>query len=363
MNLRFTYFSPSITRLQGFEVEEALALRIEGMLTPGSLEVVMNVLAEEAAIEKMKQKDLFRSRVLEVEQYCKDGSMIWTEVRVTLLRNEYNQPVGMLGVTRDITERRNAEEEKQRLEEQLQLAGRLAAVGELAAGVAHELNNPLTAVQAFAQFLVARDDLDETVKRDVGIIYREAQRTTKITGKLLSFARREKPNKRLISINEAIQESLELHSYRMRTNNIEMVTELDPDLPVIMADFHQMQQVFVNIITNAEQAMTEGQSKGKLSIKTQKMSKMIRITFTDDGPGISEDDRDRIFDPFFTTKEVGKGTGLGLSICFGIVQEHGGHIYARSKPGKGATFVVDIPLALGEQRVAKRSEPVRATGG
>ncbi|MDY6892336.1 MAG: PAS domain S-box protein [Chloroflexota bacterium] len=353
MKLRFTYFSPSITRLLGYSVEEALALRLEGMLPPGSLEDALKVLAEEAAIEKMKDKDLFRSRVLEVEQFRKDGSTIWTEVKVTLLRNEANKPVGMLGVTRDITERREAEEERQRLEEQLQLAGRLAAVGELAAGVAHELNNPLTAVQAFAQFLTARDDVDESIKRDVNIIYREAQRTTKITGKLLSFARREKPNKRLISINEAILESLELHSYRLRGKNIEMMTELDPELPMIMADFHQMQQVFVNIITNAEQAITEFRERGKLSIKTQKMSKMIRVTFADDGPGISEDDRDRIFDPFFTTKEVGKGTGLGLSICFGIIQEHGGHIYARSKLGKGATFVVDIPLVLGEQRIVR----------
>jgi two-component system NtrC family sensor kinase len=133
----------------------------------------------------------------------------------------------------------------------------------------------------------------------------------------------------------------------MRVNNIEVVVDLDPDLPKTMADFHQMQQVFVNIITNAEQAMTEAHGQGKLTVKTQTAGQNIRIAFADTGPGLPKENLDRIFDPFFTTKEVGKGTGLGLSICFGIVHEHGGRLYTKGKPGKGATFVVDIPLIEG----------------
>lgn len=135
----------------------------------------------------------------------------------------------------------------------------------------------------------------------------------------------------------------------MKVNNIELSVQLQPDLPLTMADFYQAQQVFMNIIINAEQAMVEAHGKGKLMIKTRIAGNSIQITFTDDGPGISEENINRIFDPFFTTKEVGKGTGLGLSICHGIVQTHGGHIYAKSEPGKGATFVVEMPIVSDNQ--------------
>jgi two-component system NtrC family sensor kinase len=241
-------------------------------------------------------------------------------------------------------EHRQMEEEKQQMGQQLQLAGRLAAVGELAAGVAHELNNPLAAVQGFAQLVASRSDLDEVIREDVETIYREAQRAAKITQNLLSFSRRHNPEKSFISINDALAQSLDLQAYQMRVGNIEVVVDLDPELPKTMADFYQMQQVFVNIVTNAEQAMTEAHGQGKLSVKTQAAGHSIRVTFADTGPGVQKENLDRIFDPFFTTKEVGKGTGLGLSICFGIVHDHGGRLLAKSKPGKGTTFTVEIPV-------------------
>jgi len=247
-------------------------------------------------------------------------------------------------------ERRQMEEEKEQLEQQLQLAGRLAAVGELAAGVAHELNNPLAAVQMYAQFLASKDGLDEAIKKDVDTIYREAQRATKITGNLLSFARRHRPEKSIISINDVIQQSIDLHAYRMNVNNVQVTAELDPALPNTLADFNQMQQVFVNLITNADHAMTETNGKGKLVIRTKQTGDMIRISFTDDGPGIKEENLDRIFDPFFTTKDVGKGTGLGLSICFGLVQGHNGRLYAKNNSRQGATFTVEIPIVNIEEK-------------
>ena len=219
--------------------------------------------------------------------------------------------------------------------------------------LAHELNNPIAAIQGFAQLLTARNDLDETTKKDLGIIYRESQRAAKITQNLLSFARRHEPEKHLISLNEVIEKTLELRAHQMKVNNIELVVDLAADLPKTMADFFQMQQVFVNIINNAEQAMVEAHGKGRLVVKTQKVGDMIQISFADDGPGISEENMKRIFDPFFTTKEVGKGTGLGLSICYGLVEAHGGRIYARSKLGEGATFVVEIPIVFEDQLVAE----------
>jgi PAS domain S-box-containing protein len=355
LNMRLTYISPSVTYLLGYSVEEAMGKNMEEVFTPASFKLAMKVLAEELAVENMKQKDLARSRTLEIELNRKDGSTAPVEVNCTFLRDSEGRPVEVLVIARDITERKRAEEERQRMEQQLQLAGRLAAVGELAAGVAHELNNPLAAVQAFAQFLADKDNLDETTKSDVETIYREAQRATRITTNLLRFAHRHKPEKQLVSINEILEKSVQLHAYRMKVNNIEVLVEPAPDLPMIMADYDQMHQVFVNIVTNAEQAMTEAHSKGKLRVKTQRVGGMIQIAFTDDGPGISEDNLKRLYDPFFTTKDVGKGTGLGLSICYGIVEEHGGHMSARSKPGEGTTFVVELPIDSDDQPVAEQA--------
>jgi PAS domain S-box-containing protein len=282
--------------------------------------------------EVIKERGHFRGTT---RSKAKDGSLVDIEYSISKIPGRY--PIELVAVARNITEQK-------RMEEQLHVAGRLAAVGELAAGVAHELNNPLAAVQAFAEFLAEKQDLDDTIKDDIQTIYQESQRAARITSNLLSFARRHRPEKRFISINEALEKSLELHSYRLKVNNIKVVKEFHPSLPWTMADFHQMQQVFVNIITNSEQAMTKAHGKGKLIVKTQKNGNVIQITFSDDGPGISEENLKHIFDPFFTTKEVGEGTGLGLSICYGIVQEHGGTLYAKSKPGDGTTFTVEIPI-------------------
>jgi signal transduction histidine kinase len=142
----------------------------------------------------------------------------------------------------------------------------------------------------------------------------------------------------------------------MKVNNIDINTQLDPDLPRTMADFHQMQQVFVNIITNAEHAMTRANGRGSLIVKTQQVGGAIRVTLADDGPGIPKDMLNKIFDPFFTTKAVGEGTGLGLSICYGIVEQHGGKIRVASKPGKGTTFIVELPIASEAEGDRKQAE-------
>ncbi|MEE8373040.1 MAG: PAS domain S-box protein, partial [Dehalococcoidia bacterium] len=301
--------------------------------------------------------DVFGNDLNEINEFrsvTSDGRDIWISTVGT--RMEFEGRLAALISIRDITERKVAELEKQSLEQRLQLSGRLAAVGELAAGVAHELNNPLAAVQAYAQFLASNNDLDDIVRKDVQTIYNEAQRASKITANLLSFARQHTPETSLVSINEVVENSLELHAYRMKVNNIDLMKELDPALPNTMADYHQMRQVFVNIITNAEHAMTNANSGGKLAVKTEKVGNIVRVSFTDDGPGISEDDLKRIFDPFYTSKEVGEGTGLGLSICFGIVQEHGGHLYAKSKRGRGTTFVVEIPIVSGHVAIDEQND-------
>ncbi len=331
--------------MAGFDSpQELIGIKPQDYLSPEEWGNACKILNEEVL-----EKDLHLNH--EYHVFNKDGKSMW--INVVSAKTEYQGKIAVLVSIQDITERK-------RMEEQLYRAGRLAAVGELAAGVAHELNNPLTAIQGFAQFLTARKDLDETVRKDLDTIYRESRRAAKITQNLLAFARRHEPEKHLISINEAIEKTLELRANSMRVNNIELVVELAPNLPKTLADFHQMQQVFVNIINNAEQAMMETHGRGRLVVRTQKAGDIIRISFADNGPGISDKDIKRIFDPFFTTKEVGKGTGLGLSICYGLVEAHGGRIYAKSKLGQGAIFVVELPI-VSQSLVAEAAllNPVR----
>ena len=152
------------------------------------------------------------------------------------------------------------------------------------------------------------------------------------------------PVKQLVNINSLIEKVLELRTYEQKVSNIRVNTRFDPDLSEVMADYFQLQQVFLNIIINAEHFMIEAHNKGTLTITTERIGNIIKASFTDDGSGIPEDDMGHLFDPFFTTKEVGQGTGLGLSICHGIITEHGGQIYAEGELGKGATFVVELPI-------------------
>ena len=250
--------------------------------------------------------------------------------------NEKGEVIGTVHVTRDITAQKQQHE-------QLMIADRLASLGELAAGTAHELNNPLTSIIGFAQLLKERDVPDD-IRENVEFIYNEAQRAANVVKNLLTFARKHTPVKQLNQINDIIEDVLKLRAYELKANNIQVKKQLAPDLPEIMVDRFQMQQVLLNIIINAEYFMIEAHNRGTLTITTQKHNGNVMISIADDGPGIPEENLRRIFDPFFTTKPVGRGTGLGLSICHGIVSEHGGQIYARSKLGEGATLIIELPI-------------------
>jgi len=250
--------------------------------------------------------------------------------------DENGEVVGIVHITRDVTEQKQQNE-------RLMMTDRLASIGELAAGTAHELNNPLTSVIGFSQLLMERDIPDD-IREDLNLIYSEAQRAAGVIKNLLAFARKHAPVKQLNQINNTIEDVLKLRAYEHKVNSIEVQRQLAPDLPEIEVDYFQMQQVFLNIIINAEYFMTEAHKRGTLTITTKKQNSTARISIADDGPGISKENLSRIFDPFFTTKEAGKGTGLGLSICHGIVAKHGGQMYARSQPGKGATIVIELPI-------------------
>jgi PAS domain S-box-containing protein len=272
-----------------------------------------------------------------------DGSEFPAELSTSVLKDASGKVTSHITIARDITERKQAEEREKELQKELLLSSRLASIGELAAGIAHQINNPLTGVLGFSQRLL-RKSTDQETNQDLKRIYTEAERAAKVVQNLLTFARRRQPQKQDSDINEILESALELRAYELTTSNIEVVTDLAPGLPELMLDFQQIQEVFLNIILNAEQAMTEANGGGKLTIKTKERKGYIRTTFTDNGPGIPAKNLEKIFDPFFSTKGEKGGTGLGLSVCHGIISEHGGRIYARSKPGEGATFFIELPV-------------------
>jgi len=278
----------------------------------------------------------------------------------------YKLPRGeIVAVYNDITERKQLETEKKELEREAQLSSQLATVGAMASGIAHEINNPLTSVIGFSQLLMTRD-IPEDIKSDIAIINDGAQRVASIVKGLLSFAHQHQPERSYTDINEIIETTLALRAYELKTNSINVIKQLASDLPLTMADSNQLQQVFLNLIINAETEMKLTSDKHKLTVKTEIAGNTIRISFKDNGPGISSENLEKIFNPFFTTKEVGKGTGLGLSICHGIISEHNGRIYAESDRGKGATFTVELPIVSEESQPAlsepEAEEPEKVSG-
>jgi signal transduction histidine kinase/CheY-like chemotaxis protein len=242
-------------------------------------------------------------------------------------------------------------------QEQLMQAEKMTAIGQLISGVTHELNNPLAGIMGFAQ-LILGSETNPKARKNLERIYNEAVRCQKIVQNLLTFSRRHKPEKSYQSLNLVIDSVLELRAYQLQVDNVEVVRRYDPGLPRTMLDFHQMQQVVLNIVNNAHQAMMEQVNRPRrLTVATEHADGLLRARFTDSGPGIPRDRLDRIFEPFFTTKKAGRGTGLGLSVSRSIVKEHQGTVSAESLLGEGTTLVVELPI-VDEPKSAEAAEPV-----
>jgi PAS domain S-box-containing protein len=240
-----------------------------------------------------------------------------------------------------LEETREAYESLRRTQEQLLQSEKMAAVGQLISGVAHELNNPLTAILGYSQLLKSDEMPPERSASYIEKLHKQALRTHHIVQNLLSFARQRKPERAAVNLNQILEDTLALREYDMKVNNIRVHRDFDPRLPVTGGDFHQLQQVILNILNNSVDAMSEKDSSGDIWIRTDSEGGRLRIEITDSGPGVQNPHR--IFDPFYTTKPVGKGTGLGLSICYGIVKEHGGEIQVRNSSPRGATFTILLP--------------------
>jgi signal transduction histidine kinase len=213
----------------------------------------------------------------------------------------------------------------------------------MAAGLAHEVNNPLTAVMGFAYLLQQNPATPPEIREDVESIYRESKRAADVIKSFLAFSRGQAAEKKAEEINGLVENVLKLRQSRMQKENISVNLDLAEGLPSVYCDGSQIQQAMLNIILNAEYFMYQTHQQGTLVISTRLCGGNIRLSIADDGPGITPDNLDHVFDPFYTTKQVGEGTGLGLSICHSIVRGHGGNIYVESSPGKGAIFTIELP--------------------
>lgn len=267
----------------------------------------------------------------------KDGSTMPVEVNARIIESKGKKHI--LAITRDITERKQ-------MQDSLVVTDRLSALGEMSAGFGHELNNPLTIVIGYAQLLLEDERLSEKVKTDVDRIHSQAQRAANIIRDFMAFAHSQPAIKQPTELNMVIDNVLKLREYEQKKKNINVITSFSPDLPAVMADASQLQQVFLDIIMNAEYFMLQAHNKGTITVTTERIGDIVKASFANDGPDIPPENLSKIFNPFFTTKEVGQGTGLGLSISHSIIAEHGGKIYAESEPGKGATFIIELPVAL-----------------
>jgi PAS domain S-box-containing protein len=252
----------------------------------------------------------------------------------------------VLGLVRDITEHR-------RTEAQLQQAEKLAAMGQLVSGVAHEINNPAAIISGFAQTMLL-DDLPPEQRETVQMIYDEATRIGRITSNLLAFARAAGKERGLLDLNDIVRRTFALRSYHLTTLNVTVTLDLDRSEPRVWANGSEMQQMLLNLLINAEQALTSVDTRRDITLRTAAFDEHVRLQVADTGPGIPLSIQGKIFDPFFTTKPEGMGTGLGLSICYGIARDHGGHIAVDSEPGRGAVFTVELPR---DQRAQQRLAP------
>jgi PAS domain S-box-containing protein len=364
MNLNFTYVTPNILKVRGFTVEEILNQKIEESMAPESLQQVMKLFQEEMALEMSGTADPQRSRVLDLEEYRKDGSTIWMENVLSFVRDKSGKPIGVLAVSRDITEKVEAEAEKERLSEQLIHAQKMESVGTLAGGIAHDFNNLLQVIGGYTSILLQERNISQKDLERLKEVEKAVDRGSSLVQNLLTFSRKTGSSRKIIDLNSEVK-TVEKLLRSTLPKMIEIKTDLNPELSKINADPIQIEQILLNLSKNGADAMPGG---GTLTIKTDNIDingeaecccggivpgKYVVLIIEDTGSGIDQEHLDNIFDPFFTTKEVGKGTGLGLATAYGIVVNHGGHIHCESEVGVGTKFLIYLPISEIQQEEKK----------
>jgi PAS domain S-box-containing protein len=366
--LAFTYMSPSVKRLLGYTQEEICGLRMSSILTPDSLNKASRLLAEELARRGPVPDNPEGYRSIEVEVIRKDGSLLSAEVRASLLRQEDGRLSGVLGIARDITERRAAEMERAGLERDLRQAQKMEALGTLAGGIAHDFNNILAAVMGYAEMALLDSPSDSQVGRHLTQVLKASHRAKDLVAQILTFSRQSEQEKRPVQASLIVKEALKLLRASL-PSTIEIRQNVASASTTVLADPTQIHQILMNLCTNAHHAMLE--KGGVLDVTLSPIElgskdmeaypglnpgRYVRISVSDTGRGIEPAHLPRIFDPYFTTKQKGVGTGLGLAVVHGIAKRFGGTVKVSSEVGKGSTFEVLLP------RVEDAVEPSNRSG-
>ncbi len=377
MRLKFTYVSPAAAKMQGWTPEEYERLDLKGILTPASMEL---------AVEELKKQYLLGQRsgsfdlvsVLELEMRHKNGSTLWAEVTASFILGEDNTPVGILGVTRDITERKKALKERERLLESLERSKKMEALGTLAGGVAHDLNNVLSGIVSYPDLLLMDMPKESPLRKPIETIRESGKRAAAIVQDLLTLARRGVSAPKVLNLNELITEYLASPEFdRLISFHplVEVKAELDPALLGILGSPIHLSKTVMNLVSNAAEAMDQG---GSINIKTENTylerpirgysevteGPYVRIEVSDSGTGISSEDLQRIFEPFYTKKKMGRsGTGLGMAVVWGSVQDHKGYIDIQSTEGKGTSVHLYLPATFQEPSDQEKTQTIDALRG
>ncbi len=334
---RILVFNDMAAEIFGYSKEEALERLDIRDIYPNR---------KELEVMRMLRSDEYggsgKLRSYEVEVVNKNGERIPINLNAAIVY-EGKREVATIGFFHDLREIRRMKEELEITQLQLLQSEKMASLGKLAAGVAHQLNNPLAGITLFTKLVLEDYELDEGARKDLGRVMEDAERCRDTVKELLEFTRQTRHLMKPHNINEAISRTLFLLENQALFHNIRIEKDLEPSLPPVHSDIQQLNHLFMNLILNAAQAM---EGKGRLSIKTAfvPQKELARIEISDTGPGIAEEDLPHIFEPFFTTKPQGEGTGLGLSLAYGVVENQGGRIRAHSEPGKGATFIIELPI-------------------
>jgi two-component system NtrC family sensor kinase len=331
---RYTFVSPKVEEVLGYNTQETIGTTFGDRTHLEERTAVLAVFDD-----LLHGKRNFAS--IEIRVRHKQGEWRRLRCHFSPLFDEQGKIEGVVVSGRDITEMK-------RMEEQLIQAEKLAAMGQMLAGVAHELNNPLTAILGASELVRDRAGIDENTRRQLDMTHRQARRAARIVQNLLEFSRPASPQKKALDLNAVIDRTLQLHEHSLRRNSIQVDFHPSAGLPPTIGDANQLIQVFLNLVSNAEQAIREVRPSGRIQIRLGQKGSRIFATVQDDGVGIKPDVLPKIFDPFFTTKRPGGGTGLGLSICMSIIREHGGDVEAESLPAGGTAFTVFLPIAVTE---------------
>jgi two-component system, cell cycle sensor histidine kinase and response regulator CckA len=360
LEFRTTYVSPSVEKILGFTPEERKNLTLDEKVTPASRQKIEELFAAEYRREMTERPDSDRSITMEVEYYHKNEGTVWVENTLKWIRDESGAIVGILGVSRDISERRHAEEEREKLQQQLVQAQRLESVGRLAGGVAHDYNNMLSVIVGYTEMAMDRVDPSGQLYADLAEVHKAADRSSDITRQLLAFARKQTIDPRVIDLNEVVESMLKMLR-RLIGEDIDLVWHPGKQLWAVRMDPAQVDQIMANLCVNARDAIS---AVGRITIETGNAvfdkaygevhsgcakGEFVHLTVSDDGCGMDQETLENIFEPFFTTKGVSEGTGLGLATVYGIVRQNNGFVNVSSEPGKGTTFQVYLPRHADEQ--------------